>query len=112
MQAHTTSILEFDIWMQRIERHALSVQKQLARQDAAASTADAQALADLYRDMQGYFERRSNAEHAVDLSRTGRDAAAAIAANVARQDFDAAVLAARQLMRECRTCHRAFKPLE
>lgn len=112
MQAHGTSILEFDKWMQRIEKRALSVQKQLVKQDAAASTADAQELVSLYEQMQHYFEARSNADRAVELSRDGRDAAAAIVTQVAANDFDAAVTAARQLTRECRTCHRAYKPLE
>lgn len=112
MQAQGTSILEFDQWMQRIEKRALSVQKQLVKQDAAASTEDAQELVALYEQMQHYFEARVNADRAVEMSRDGRDAAAAIVTHVAGKNFDAAVTAARQLTRECRTCHRAYKPLE
>lgn len=110
--AHATSILDFDKWMQRIEKRALSVQKQLVKQDAAASTDDAQELITLYEQMQHYFEARSNADSAVKMSRDGRDAAAAIVTHVAGKNFDAAVTAARQLTHECRTCHRAYKPLE
>lgn len=112
MQAQGASILEFDKWMQRIEKRALSVQKQLVKQDAAASTEDAQELVVLYEQMQHYFEARANAERAVEMSRAGRDAAAAIVTHVAGNNFNAAVTAARQLTRECRTCHRAYKPLE
>lgn len=109
--AQAASVFEFDRWMQRIERHALSVQKNLARNDAVASAADAQKIEELYRLMQGYFESAGNAAQAVDMSRRGREAAAAAAAHVKKGDFTAATLAVKSITHECRTCHRAYKPL-
>jgi hypothetical protein len=105
------SIFEFDRWMQRIERHALSVQKHIARGDSVASAADAREIEELYRLMQGYFEDAGNAAQAVEMSRQGREAAAAVATHVMKGDFAAATAAVKSITRECRTCHRAYKPL-
>lgn len=109
--ARATSVFEFDRWMQVIERRALSVQKNIARGDAAASVADARELEDLYRSMQLYFENAGNAAQAVDLSRRGREAAAVAMTKLGKNDFAAATEAVKSITRECRTCHRAYKPL-
>ena len=108
---NAASILDFDRWMQRIEKRALSVQKNLQRGDAVAGTADAREIEDLYRLIEEYFVQMEDAPRAVELSKTGRAAAADLAARAAAKDFDGAGSVIRSMMRDCRTCHREYKPL-
>lgn len=105
------SVLEFDRWMQRIEKRALSAQKNLQRADGEAAAADAKEIEALYRLMEGYFVEYGNAESALELTRSGVQGAADIASRARAKDFDGARAAIRSMMRDCRTCHREYKPL-
>jgi hypothetical protein len=106
------STLEFDGWMQRIDRRNQSVQRNLARKDAAAATADAREIADLYSSMETYFTRRGDAANAVKLSKEGKDFAATVARAAGASDFAAATQAALRIAHACRTCHLEYKPLD
>jgi hypothetical protein len=108
---HAASILDFDKWMQVVEKRAISVQKHIEKQDAQASAADARQIEDLYVLIQAYFEEQGDAESAVDLSRKGREAVANVAVLVNANQFDDAMATMKNLMVECRTCHHAYKPL-
>ena len=106
------SVLDFDEWMQKIDRRSQSVQRNLTRKDVNAATADAREIGELYGSMETYFTRRGDAANAVKLSREGRDLAAAVVESVAANDFAAASQAAVGIARACRTCHLEYKPLE
>jgi len=106
------SILDFDDWMQKIDRRSQSVQKSLARKDANAASVDAREIGELYASMETYFTRRGNAVNAVKLSKEGKDLAATLGKSVAANDFAAASAAALSLAHACRTCHLEYKPLE
>jgi serine phosphatase RsbU (regulator of sigma subunit) len=110
--AHATSVLELDKWMQRIEKRALSMQRNLQREAAEASVSDAREIEALYGLMQRFFEEAGNAEEAVRLSRQGRQAAAQIAEHAAGKKFTAARTVVKSMMRDCRSCHRDYKPLD
>lgn len=108
---HAASILDFDNWMQRIEKRALSMQRNMKRGNGAAGAADAREIEELYRLMQAWFEQAGNAEEAVQISRRGREFAALLATRSAAGQFEDARETVRSLMRDCQTCHREYKPL-
>jgi cytochrome c556 len=110
--AGAQSILDFDEWMQKIDRRSQSMQRNLARKDAAAASADAHDIGELYGYMEAYFTRRGDSGNAVKLSREGRDLAATVVQSVAGNDFAGATQAAQTIGRACRTCHLQYKPLE
>lgn len=110
--AFAQSVLDFDEWMQRIDRRSQSVQRNLAARDANAAVADAREIGELYGSMEAYFSRRDNAGNAVKLSREGRDLAAAVVRSAAAKDFAAASKAAVSIARACRSCHSEYKPLD
>src|SRR5882757_5151102 len=106
------SVLDFDEWMQRIDRRSQSVQRNLAAGDGNAASADAREIGELYGSMEAYFSRRGNADNAVKLSREGRELAATVVRSVAAKDFATASKAAVSIARGCRTCHLDYKPLD
>jgi hypothetical protein len=109
---YAQSVLDFDEWMQKIDRRSQSVLRNLTRKDANAATADAREIGELYGAMETYFTRRGNAAKAVKLSKEGRDLAATVVESVAANDFGGATQAALNIAHACRTCHLEYKPLE
>ena len=109
---YAQSVLDFDEWMQKIDRRSQSVQRNLNRRDVNAATADAREIGELYGSMETYFIRRGDAANAVKLSKEGRDLAATVVKSVAANDFAGASQAAVSIAHACRTCHLEYKPLE
>lgn len=110
--AGAQSVLDFDVWMQKIDLHSQRILLNLKRQDAAASVADAQALERLYRQMEQFYEQRGDADDAVIASYDGRERAAAVVAQVGKGDYDNAFESAAGIARDCRNCHDRFKPIK
>ena len=106
------SVLDFDEWMQKIDRRSQSVQRNLTRKDVNGATADAREIGELYGSMETYFTRRGDATNAVKLSKEGRELAATVVKSVAANDFAGATQAALSIAHACRTCHLEYKPLE
>lgn len=110
--AAADSILEFDVWMQKIDHHSQSVLLALKRQDAATATADARELERLYGLMERFYEARGEHDDPLLLSWDGRQRAANAASLVERGDFAAAYESALGIARDCRACHDRFKPIK
>ena len=110
--ARAQSILEFDRWMQAIERRSQSVQRSLAARDAGTAIADAREIGELYGRLEQFFLQRANAASAVKLSQEGRELSASVVRSVAAGDFTAASNAAISVARACRDCHLEYKPLD
>jgi hypothetical protein len=106
------SVLDFDDWMQRIDRRSQSVQRNLSAGDVTAASADAREIGELYGSMEAYFSRKGNADNAVKLSREGRELAAVVVRSAAAKDLAAASKAAVSIARACRSCHLNYKPLD
>lgn len=106
------SVLDFDEWMQKIDRRSQSMQRNLTRKDVNGATADAREIGELYGSMETYFARKGNAANAVKLSKEGRDLAATVVGSMTGNDFAAASQAALGIAHACRTCHLEYKPLE
>lgn len=107
----TSSILEFDIWMQKIDRHSQTILTHLKRQNVPAAVADAKELERLYRLMERFYEARGEHDDPLLLSYDGRARAAAVVTQVEQGDFDSAFESAVGIARDCRACHDRFKPL-
>jgi len=110
--AGAQSILQFDRWMQRIERRSQSVQRHLTAKDTQSAVTDAQEIGELYKLMEGYFAQRGNASDAVQISRDGEVLAESIVRSAQAADFDTALRSAISIARACRDCHFEFKPLD
>ena len=105
------SLLDFDRWMQKIEKRSLSMQRSLKRRDASTAVADAREIQTLYLQMRQYFIERGDSASAVELSAHGEHLAARVVEAAGNDDFDAALQAAITLAKECRDCHADYKPL-
>ena len=109
---HAASLLEFDVWMQKIEKRTLSMFRNLKRSEGAAAAADAREVQALYKLMEDYFVARGDAHDAVKMSKDGVKLAETVALSATASRFDAAKTAATTLARACRDCHTDYKPLE
>jgi hypothetical protein len=107
------SLLDFDGWMQDIDRASQEVHRSLARGDGSSAAAQARGLEALYDRVGDYFAGlgTADADEAVRMSRAGRDDAAAIVDSLRRQDHDAAARAALRITDACMRCHDRYKPL-
>ena len=110
--ALAASVLEFDRWMRAIDRNSVAVQKNLARRDGDATKANAQQLEQLYSQMEEYFASDGHSPDAVQISRDGKEQAAAVLSAIDASDFDTATDAALRIARACNDCHDAYKPFK
>ena len=110
--ARAASVLDFDVWMRAIDRHSVDVQKNIEARKPEAAVVDAQELARLYGLMETYFADAGHAADAVEMSRSGKAFAAAIAPALAAKDYDAAAKAALDLSHACNDCHDVHKPFQ
>ncbi|MCK9261616.1 MAG: hypothetical protein M0P63_17885 [Azoarcus sp.] len=106
------TVLEFDIWMQVIDRKSQSILRNISARDAEASAADARELGRLYRLMEGYYEKLGDAEDAVISSYEGRERAAQAVGAIEREDYAAAWDSALWIARDCQNCHLKYKPIK
>ncbi len=104
-------MLDFDKWMQGIERSCQAVQKDLQRADTAAALTDAREVQRLYALLESYFSDRTGYGAALRLSREGRERSEQVVAAVAANNLAAAARTAAQITRDCRECHNEFKPI-
>jgi hypothetical protein len=110
--ARAASVLDFDVWMRSIDKHSVEVQKNIEARKPEAAVADAQELSRLYGLMQAYFVDDGHAADAMELSRSGKALADAIAPALAAKDYDAAAKAALDLSHACNDCHDVHKPFQ
>jgi len=109
--ASAQSLLEFDRWMQRIEKRSLSMQRSLKRKDGQTAITDAREIQELYQRMQQYFVERGESGRAVDLSAQGMELVARVIESADSENYDVALQSAIALAKDCRDCHEEYKPL-
>lgn len=110
--AAAQSILQFDRWMQRIDRRSQSVQRYIMARDAPAAVADAREIGELYKLVEAYFVQRGHSGNAVRISRDAQALAAAVTKSLEASDFELASRSAISIARACRDCHFEYKPLD
>ena len=106
------SVLQFDKWMQSVDRRSQNMQRSLARRDSTAALLDAREVGELYRLMQEYFAQRGDAAEAVKLASDGATLADDVIKSLQNNDLDTASTSAIAIARGCRDCHTKYKPLD
>lgn len=109
--AHAQSILEFDVWMQHIDRRSQSILRNITARNAPASVEDARELERLYRLMERFYENLGDSEDAVIASYEGKERAARAQQAIGRGDYAAAWDDALWIARDCQNCHLKYKPI-
>ncbi|WP_423014179.1 hypothetical protein [Undibacterium sp. Di27W] len=106
------SMLDFDIWMRKIDKKIVDVQKRISQKEDEAAIQSAEEIEDLYLKMENYFIQIKHPDEAVQMSRDGKDAAAIISASVRNQDYDKGTLAAVSIAKACSACHDNYRPFK
>jgi hypothetical protein len=105
------SVDDFDAWMRTIDEKNQSVQRNIAAKDADATTADAKALQETFKLVEGFWVKRGNASDAVDLSRKAQQQAAEVVKSATAKDYEAASTQSISIAQTCTACHRLYRPL-
>lgn len=106
------SMLDFDIWMRKIDKKIVDVQKRISKKEDEAAIQSAEEIEDMYLKMENYFIQIKHPDEAVQMSREGRQAAAMISASVRNQDYDKGALAAVSIAKACSACHDNYRPFK
>ncbi|MFZ6656481.1 hypothetical protein [Undibacterium sp. TJN19] len=106
------SMLDFDIWMRKVDKKIVEVQKRISLKEDAAAIQSAEEIEDLYLKMENYFIQIKHPDEAVQMSRDGKDAAAIISASVRDQDYEKGAMAAVSIARACSACHDSYRPFK
>jgi cytochrome c553 len=106
------SMLDFDIWMRKIDKKIVDVQKRISQKEDEAAIQSAEEIEDLYLKMENYFIQIKHPEEAVQMSRDGKDAAAIISASVRNQNYDKGAQAAVSIAKACSACHDSYRPFK
>lgn len=73
--------------------------------------ADVQAILSVLKQTEDYFGKKGGTEDAVKFAQDGETSLSKVVGALDRSDFDTAAAAARDVARNCKTCHDVYKPL-
>jgi hypothetical protein len=102
---------DFDGWMRTIDDKTQSVQRNIAAKDTNAVTADAKALQETFKLVEGFWAKRGNAPDAVELSQKAQEQAAQVLKSATAKDYDAASTESIKIAETCTASHRLYRPL-
>ena len=108
--SHSASVLDFDIWMRKIDTRIVDVQRKLDARDDPDAIAQAREIEDLYAKMEAYFVAKGESADDIKLSRESKDLAAVIVNSVAAKNYQAGGNAAVTIARACTDCHDLYRP--
>ncbi|MGZ5819073.1 MAG: hypothetical protein ACXWJD_10035 [Burkholderiaceae bacterium] len=106
------SMLDFDIWMRKIDKRVVDVQKKMDLHDDVAATKNAKEMEELYKNMEDYFVVAGNADEGVKISRDGKEQAGLIVASIEAKDYEAGSNAAVAIAKACTNCHELYRPFK
>ncbi len=87
------------------------LQPVLGAKNAEAALADAQVIQTVLKETESYFAKRGATAEAVKIAQQGESSIATVIAALRGSDFEAALAAARDTAKNCRSCHDIYKPL-
>lgn len=87
------------------------LQPVLGARNAAAALDDARIIQTVLQQTETWFARKGGAEDAVKIAQQGEASIASVVLAVRKGDFDGAAAAARDTAKNCRSCHKIYKPL-
>jgi hypothetical protein len=95
--------------MRSIDDTVKSLDSNVSLKAGKAAAAEAKELAGLFAQIEVYYVRKRDAQHAVELSRKSMELAAQVAQAVEAEDFDTAADAVSGFIRACKACHNIYK---
>lgn len=98
-----------DDYMQNVEDTNKSLANNVALKDAKGATSDAKELAQMFAEVEDFYQRQGDAPDAVQLSKKSKDLSVEITKLVAAKDFDTAEQKAAEISRACKSCHNFYK---
>ncbi|TSA38254.1 MAG: hypothetical protein D4R63_11425 [Methylococcaceae bacterium] len=114
----TTSIVyaeaefDFETLMETIDTNTHNLQDSITNKDTATATQLATDIQKEFKQVEGFFAQRGNADDAVTDAKQYEDMAADIVKFIAANNFDAAANKAIDMSKACDTaCHDTYKPL-
>jgi cytochrome c556 len=87
------------------------LQPVIGARNAPQALADAQAIQSVLKEAEDYFSKKGGTEDAVRIAQQGESALAAVVTALNKSDFDTAGAAARDVSKNCKSCHDIYKPL-
>ena len=99
---------EYQGWMKTVAATNQSLQKNLAAKNAAGVSADATKLADTFKEVEGFWQKRSTTD-AVNFAKEAQTAAAAVSRDATSGNMDQAAADAKTLAAACGQCHMAHR---
>jgi hypothetical protein len=102
---------DFDAWMRTIDEKNQSVQRNIAAKDSDAAAADAKMLQETFKQVEGFWAKRGNAQDAIELSQKAQEQAAEVVKSAGAKDYDTASMQSIKIAQTCTACHRLYRPL-
>lgn len=96
-------------FMQIMDDRQKSLSSRIALKDANGATEDVKELADMFKEVETFYEQKGNAPDAVNWSKESKELAETITKYVASNDFDTASQTSVALAKTCKACHRVYK---
>lgn len=84
----------------------------IATRDTRAVASDSVSIREGLKYAQDYFTKKGNIEDAVRWATQGQELAEAVANAVQAGDFDTSLSKYDSLVKNCRSCHDVYKPLD
>jgi hypothetical protein len=109
---YAEAAFDFETLMEAIDTNSHNLQGNIATKDVNATIALAKKMQDDFKLVEGFFEKRGNAQDAVVDAQKYENLAADIVKFVEANDFDTASNKAIEISTACdKACHDTYKPL-
>ena len=99
---------EYQSWMKTVGATNQSLQKNLAAKNTAGVAADATKLAETFKEVEGFWQKR-NTTDAVNFARQAQTAAAAVSKAATSGNMEQAAADAKTLAAACGECHMTHR---
>jgi hypothetical protein len=109
---YAEAAFDFETLMEAIDTNAHNLQGNIATKDVNATVALAKKMQDDFKLVEGFFEKRGNANDAVEDAKKYENLAADIVKFAEANDFQTASNKAIEISNACdQACHDTYKPL-
>ncbi len=98
----------FKGWMKTIGGSTGGVKKNLEAQNFDGAVTDARKLEGAFKEVAAYWEGKKDG-NAVELAKTGQDAAAKVVAAASIKDSEQATMGLKMIQGTCKGCHEAHR---
>lgn len=110
--AYAEAEFDFEELMESVDTHSHNLQGEIASKNSAETIALAKAMQDEFKLVEGYFEKRGDANDAVVDAKKYQELTADIVKFAETNNFEAASDKAIEISKACDTaCHDQYKPL-